>query len=97
MTKHLSDSTATAQIDTSSQGSPLVLRDQRATVDAQQLYTAQETADILRCSTKTLERWRAEGRGPLVTRLWQGGRPLYRGTHIIDAIERAVIDRPGRR
>lgn len=55
-----------------------------------QLYTAEETADIFRCSRKTLERWRLEGHGPKVTRLWEGGRPFYRGKHILEALDSAV-------
>lgn len=58
--------------------SGLILRDH--------LYTRQETADILRVSRRTLERWEREGRGVEVTRLWEGGRPLYRGKHILAAL-----------
>jgi hypothetical protein len=52
------------------------------------LYTAVETAGYLRISKRTLERWRTDGRGPRVTRLWEGGRPLYLGRHIIEALKR---------
>jgi hypothetical protein len=50
------------------------------------LYTAVETAGYLRISKRTLERWRTDGRGPRVTRLWEGGRPFYLGRHIFEAI-----------
>ncbi len=53
------------------------------------LYTSAETAQYLRITTRTLERWRSDGRGPRVTRLHAGGRPLYFGKHIIEAIERS--------
>lgn len=57
------------------------------TIQADYLYTVGETAVILRLSRRTLERWRRDGRGPKVTRLWDGGRPLYRGKHILEALD----------
>lgn len=51
------------------------------------LYTTVETAAFLRMSRRSLERWRREGRGPKVTRLWHGGRPLYLGRHILAVIK----------
>lgn len=50
------------------------------------LYTTEETARIVRRTRRTLERWRRDGKGPQVTRLWEGGRPLYRGKHILTAL-----------
>ncbi|MBK0399815.1 helix-turn-helix domain-containing protein [Limibaculum sp. M0105] len=51
------------------------------------LYTTDEVAALLRVTRRTLERWRREGKGPRVTRLWDGGRPLYRGKHLLEALE----------
>ncbi len=51
------------------------------------LYTTRETATLLRISPRTLERWRHDGRGPRVTRLWENGRPLYRGINILAALD----------
>ena len=53
------------------------------------LDTTAETARYLRITTRTLERWRSDGRAPGVTRRHPGGRPLYFGKHIIEAIERS--------
>ena len=55
-------------------------------------YTTQETCDYLRITRRTLERYRREGKGPRTTRLWSGGRPMYFGQHIIDAINAAGND-----
>jgi hypothetical protein len=54
----------------------------RPSIEGEYLYTAGETAELLRISKRTLERWRGDGRGPTVTRLWRGGRPLYKGSDI---------------
>jgi hypothetical protein len=59
---------------------------------ADALYTADETAHYLRVSKRTLERWRTDGRGPRVTRLWPGARPLYLGEDIITALKRSGDD-----
>ena len=59
------------------------------------LYTAEETAWYLRISKRTLERWRTDGRGPRVTRLWEGGRPFYLGRHIFEAINVSQEAAPG--
>ncbi len=56
-------------------------------IKAHALYTARETATILRVTPRTLERWRRDGRGPQVTRLWLNGRPLYLGRHILAALD----------
>ena len=50
------------------------------------LYTTNEVAALLRVTRRTMERWRKDGMGPKVTRLWEGGRPLYRGKHILAAL-----------
>ncbi|MDH3667178.1 MAG: helix-turn-helix domain-containing protein [Paracoccaceae bacterium] len=51
------------------------------------LYTAREAATLLRVSPRTLERWRKDGRGPRVTRLWKHARPLYLGRDILIALD----------
>ena len=56
-------------------------------IKAHALYTARETATILRVTPRTLERWRRDGRGPQVTRLWQNSRPLYLGRNILAALD----------
>ena len=56
------------------------------------LYTSRETATLLRVSARTLERWRGDGRGPRVTRLWANGRPLYLGRDIFAALDRSADD-----
>ncbi|UWR06559.1 helix-turn-helix domain-containing protein [Ruegeria sp. B32] len=48
------------------------------------LYTSGQLANILNVSPRTLERWRAEGRGPAVTRLYPGMPPRYRGLHVLE-------------
>ena len=53
------------------------------------LYTARETATILRVTRRTLERWRRDGLGPRVTRLWENSRPLYVGRDILAALNRS--------
>ncbi len=55
-----------------------------------QLYTPSETARILGIAPKTLQQWRREGRGPVVTRLRENGPPRYRGRHILDALDAAA-------
>lgn len=56
------------------------------------LYTAREAATLLRVSARTLERWRSDGRGPRVTRLWANGRPLYLGRDLFAALDRSADD-----
>ena len=54
------------------------------------LYTSREAATLLRVGSRTLERWRRDGRGPRVTRLWENGRPLYLGRDILAALEHSA-------
>lgn len=54
------------------------------------LYTSAEVAVILSVAPSTLRRWRAEGSGPKVTQLVQGGRPLYRGRDVAAALDAAA-------
>lgn len=56
------------------------------TIFPDRLYTTEETAALFRVCRRTMERWRRLGLGPKVTRLWEGGRPLYRGKHILAAL-----------
>lgn len=56
------------------------------------LYSASEVCCILGVKMSTLRRWRSEGKGPQVTRIVSGGRPMYRGLHVVQALEDAVAD-----
>ena len=53
------------------------------------LYTANEVAGILKINRRTLERWRKDGIGPVVTRLHTNAPPRYRGADLLDALNRA--------
>jgi len=53
------------------------------------LYTANEVAGILKINRRTLERWRKDGIGPVVTRLHTNAPPRYRGADLLDALDRA--------
>lgn len=68
-----------------SQFTPMEI-DPRHRIGADCLYTTEEVAALLRVTRRTLERWRRFGAGPKVTRLHSGGRPLYRGKHILEAL-----------
>lgn len=48
-----------------------------------QLYDTVQTASILGLTRRTLERWRIENRGPIVTRLYAGAPPRYLGGDIL--------------
>ncbi len=52
-------------------------------IETDVLYDSGQVANILNVSTRTLERWRSEGRGPAVTRLYPGMPPRYRGADIL--------------
>jgi hypothetical protein len=52
------------------------------------LYDSKQVSEILRVSRRTLERWRSDGVGIAVTRLWQNAPPKYRGADILAALER---------
>lgn len=54
------------------------------------LYTEQETADILRCSRRTVRRYVAKGDLVVVRR---GGRSLYDPKDVDDFIERSKSTR----
>jgi Helix-turn-helix domain len=52
------------------------------------LLTPQETADVLRCSVSSLNKWRISGGGPLFTRI--GGRIRYRPSDIAAFIRQGL-------
>ncbi|WP_217358939.1 AlpA family transcriptional regulator [Ruegeria sp. HKCCA5491] len=56
-------------------------------VERDVLYSTQDLAAILGVSPRTVERWRQDGRGPKVTRLYINAPPKYRGLHILEALE----------
>jgi hypothetical protein len=51
------------------------------------LYSSKQTAAILCISRRTLERWRSDGVGVAVTRLWDGAAPRYRGADIMATMD----------
>ncbi|WP_254429052.1 helix-turn-helix domain-containing protein [Ruegeria sp. HKCCD9179] len=51
------------------------------------LYKTAEAAHVLGISLRSLERWRKEGRGPKVTRLYSNAPPRYRGADLLAALE----------
>lgn len=55
------------------------------------LYSSEQTAAILSISAATIARWRREksGRGPVVTVLYKGALPKYRGKDILTAMDRS--------
>ena len=55
-------------------------------VDADRLYTTAEVAARLAISKRTLEGWRAAGKGPRTTTL-PGGQVRYRGQHLKEFID----------
>lgn len=67
---------------------PLVATGGRIQPD--KLYTAAQVAVILGVAQSTMRRWRMEGRGPVVTRLFTNAPPRYRGLHIIQALDDAA-------
>ncbi len=50
------------------------------------LYTPGEAARILGVSAATMERWRSQGLGPVVTRVHPTADPRYRGTDLLDVM-----------
>lgn len=52
------------------------------------LYTPRDAAALLGISERTLERRRRDGRPPRMTRLWDTAPPRYRGSDLLDFIER---------
>ncbi len=50
------------------------------------LYATAEAAHILGISVRSLERWRSEGRGPKITRLYRNAPPRYRGSDLLEAL-----------
>ena len=62
-----------------------------ATIDTAANYTPNETATVLRCSTKTLANKRSKGGGiPFIKGDGYQGRILYRGVDIIGEIARRM-------
>lgn len=56
-------------------------------IEADVLYSTQDLSAILGVSVRSIERWRRDGRGPKVTRLYQNAPPRYRGADILMALE----------
>ena len=54
------------------------------------LYDTMQAAQILGISARSLERWRKDGRGPKITRLFVNAPPRYRGIHLLEAMERSA-------
>ncbi|SDL72576.1 hypothetical protein SAMN04488026_11099 [Aliiruegeria lutimaris] len=52
------------------------------------LYTPRDAASLLGVSGRTLERRRRDGLGPRVTLLWENAPPRYRGSDLLEFIER---------
>ena len=58
------------------------------------LFTLKEAAEHSRLSLRAFERLRAEGKGPVVTKL--GGKFLVRSDHLAEWIEAAATPPNGR-
>ncbi len=58
-------------------------------VEPDVLYTSAQLAAICGMSPRSVERWRIDGRRPTVTRLYPGAPPRYRGSDILEAMNRA--------
>ncbi len=58
-----------------------------APINPDKLYNTAEAADLLGVSYATIERWRQLGVGPVVTRLYEGATPRYRGSDLLAAMD----------
>ncbi|WP_425045241.1 helix-turn-helix domain-containing protein [Primorskyibacter sp. S87] len=59
-------------------------------IEPDKLYSPTQVSAILGVGLSTLRRWRAQGTGPMITRLVPGGPPRYRGQHVLEALEEAA-------
>ena len=51
------------------------------------LYSSDQTSAMLDISKRTLARWRQDGCGPVVTRLYPNAPPKYRGADLLNALK----------
>jgi hypothetical protein len=65
-----------------------VLAATKGQIAPDQLYDSKQVSEILGVSRRTLERWRSDGVGIAVTRLWENAPPKYRGADILAALDR---------
>jgi hypothetical protein len=65
-----------------------VLAAAKGQIAPDQLYDSKQVSEILGVSRRTLERWRSDGVGIAVTRLWENAPPKYRGADILAALDR---------
>jgi len=55
-------------------------------INPDKLYTPAEAANLFGVSYATIERWRQLGIGPVVTRIYAGATPRYRGGDLLAAM-----------
>ena len=69
---------------------PSVLATSDGRIEPDVLYDTAQAAQILGISPRSLERWRKDGRGPQITRLFVNAPPRYRGLQLLEAMDRSV-------